>query len=284
MSMKKFLVPLSTVLFGSFMFSQTVSAHMQVEQGVVTLNKNKISKLMNPNGCEANRGVLNGRVDFKKSFAQPPAVMLGITQLDMIDGSNHRITVSATKVDKTGFTYNFLTWCDTKVWSANAQWIAIGQKSRANLVINGSFEQPALGSGWKPFKSIPGWTVGVGQIEVQHGVAGKPQHKKQLVELDANNSSAIYQDINTKAGETYRLRFHFSARPGTAAGDNKLQVLWGGTVIAILDAGAGGGNTAWKKHGYTVTANSDKTRLEFKDVGISNGLGTYIDNISVRVK
>jgi len=153
----------------------------------------------------------------------------------------------------------------------------------ADGVVNGSFETPQIG-GWHVYKTIQGWKTSSGRgIEVQHGVAGAPQDGKQLVELDSYDSSAMYQNVTTQAGKAYRLTFHFSARPGTKAGDNKLQVSWGGRVIANLDAGAGGSQTAWEKYSYAVGACENATRLEFQDVGISNSLGTYIDNVSVEM-
>ncbi len=175
-------------------------------------------------------------------------------------------------------------------WALSAEgkrekWKAISKKSIVtNLVTNGSFEQPSFDYGWKNFSSIPGWTARVGQIEVQHGIAGKPQHMEQLVELDANSSSSIYQDIDTKVGNKYVLKFYFSARPGTNFYDNKLQVLWGGRVLDTLNAGSGKNSTDWKEHMYTVVADSNKMRLEFADIGRSNGLGTYIDNVFLKLK
>lgn len=120
-------------LFGSITFSQAalaqeiLFARLVVEQGVLHINKNQYPKILNPTGCEGNRGAINQRVMFKNKFEQAPIVMLGLTQMDFLDGTNHRITVNTTAVDKTGFTYTFKTWCDTKVWSAEAQWIAIGR-------------------------------------------------------------------------------------------------------------------------------------------------------------
>ncbi|MDM8567715.1 DUF642 domain-containing protein [Candidatus Halobeggiatoa sp. HSG11] len=162
--------------------------------------------------------------------------------------------------------------------------VRLGKNSviKPNLVVNGSFEKPKLGEGWKALDSIPGWTASKGHIEVQHGVAGKPRQGKQLVELDAHNSSAIYQDIVTKVNETYKLIFHLSPRPGTTADDNKLQVMWDGNVVDTFDAGAGGKETVWKRYEYIVNASKTKTRLEFQDVGKSNGLGTYIDKVVVK--
>ncbi len=130
---KSLVNSLLAILFGTLILSQAVSAEqlfaarLVVEQGVLEMNQNKIPKLMHPKGCEANRGIINGRVKFNSRFSKAPMVMLGLTQLDFIAGANHRIKVETTKVDKAGFNYNFNTWCNTKVWSAKAQWIAIGR-------------------------------------------------------------------------------------------------------------------------------------------------------------
>jgi WD40 repeat protein/type IV secretory pathway VirB10-like protein len=153
-----------------------------------------------------------------------------------------------------------------------------------NLVVNGSFERPNLGNDWKLFTSIPGWTPSSKgeHVEVQRSIAGKAQYGKQLIELDAKKSSTIYQDIKTQIGRFYQLSFHLSPRPKTEANDNKLEIFWNGKSIGILDAGAGSNETVWKKYSCTVEAGDAKTtRLEFKDVGESNSIGTYIDNVSL---
>jgi hypothetical protein len=130
---KSLINSLLTILFGSIVLSQAVlaeeilSARLAVEQGILEINKDQYPKIINPNGCEADRGIINQKVMFKTKFEQAPIVMLGLTHIDFLDGANHRITVNTTAVDKTGFTYTFKTWCDTKVWSAKAQWIAIGR-------------------------------------------------------------------------------------------------------------------------------------------------------------
>src|SRR5215217_4814219 len=43
------------------------------------------------------------------------------------------------------------------------------------LVVNGSFEEPALGGGFSTFGAIPGWTTTFGPgIEIQNHAAGDP--------------------------------------------------------------------------------------------------------------
>jgi hypothetical protein len=146
-----------------------------------------------------------------------------------------------------------------------------------NIIINGGFEKPMI-SGWKANKNIPGWQAIRGDIEVQHRVAGAPHSGNQHVELDAYGSSSIAQVIATIPNQVYKLSFAFAARPGTRSGDNKLKVVWGGKIVATLDAG---NNSQWKMYSYQVKASGSKTRLEFHDIGHSNGLGTYIDNVSL---
>jgi hypothetical protein len=51
-----------------------------------------------------------------------------------------------------------------------------------NMLVNGSFEQPALSVGdWQVHQAIPGWvTVDGPGIELQHHAAGAPHHGNQL--------------------------------------------------------------------------------------------------------
>lgn len=153
-----------------------------------------------------------------------------------------------------------------------------------DIVVNGGFEQPAIRNGnFQQLTTIPGWALSAGTaIEVQNHAAGAPFEGNQFVELDSNASSGIYQNLATVAGATYFLQFAFSPRPGTAATDNRLEVLWGGTSLGIIEGGAGGAQTAWKTYNFALVATGATTRLDFRDRGISNSLGTYLDAVSVR--
>ncbi len=168
-----------------------------------------------------------------------------------------------------------------------------------NIVINGSFEQNAVTaqSGWDIFTTLPGWKLARGpSIELQRNVRGwAAADGQQYLELDTDidgplgsmsfsgdedASSAVYQDVATTPGEQYELRFAFSPRPGVAGND--LEVKFDDIVIDTLTAdGSSLSNTDWQYFTYTVTATSDSTRLEFGDVGPSDSLGTFIDNVSL---
>ena len=155
----------------------------------------------------------------------------------------------------------------------------------ANIVVNGSFEAPAIApNSFSLFPgSIPGWSTDFGRIEIQSGVVGAPLDGNQFVELDSVGSDArnIFQDLPTTTGVMYDLDFYFSPRPGTSAADNWLDVLIDGVSVLMAGPVAGSGNTMWTLLGTSFTATSSTTRLEFQDLGTGNSLGTYIDLVTV---
>jgi len=69
--------------------------------------------------------------------------------------------------------------------------LLLGGSAQANLVVNGSFEDPSLNYGtWSVFGAISGWTALSGSgIEVQNHAAGTPYDGANLVELDSYDNS-----------------------------------------------------------------------------------------------
>ncbi|HLO86016.1 MAG TPA: PEP-CTERM sorting domain-containing protein [Nostocaceae cyanobacterium] len=156
----------------------------------------------------------------------------------------------------------------------------------ANLVTNGSFEQPQIPSGSIVIlPSIPGWNLLPGSqgtgIEIQNNVAGSPFQGQQFVELDSNGVTGIFQDLATQVGETYRLEFAFSPRPGVR--QNILNINWGGQSLGTLStSGVALNNTNWTVFSTDLLATSPITRLSFNNFNeLSNSVGTYLDAVSV---
>lgn len=102
------------------------SSLLLIDDGEVVISNKNIPKLSNPEGCEANRGLINQVINFKKSFNTPPKVMMALSTIDFRDGTDHRITLKINNITKENFTINFNTWCDTSISNAKANWIAIG--------------------------------------------------------------------------------------------------------------------------------------------------------------
>lgn len=150
-------------------------------------------------------------------------------------------------------------------------------------ITNGGFEQPAIGAGSvQSFPSVPGWGLASGAgIEVQNQVAGTPFEGTQLVELDSDGSSAIYQDVITQPGGRYDLGLAYSPRPGVT--DNGVEAWLGGRRVASFDAaGDGLGDTLWYQVVVRVQALAASSRLELRDRGPSDSVGGYVDAVSMQ--
>ena len=186
-----------------------------------------------------------------------------------------------------------------------------------NLVLNGGFEQPVVGhpskwnifpSGYSDLEWIVEWRNDIlgeygGEsrpnsafLELHKGVNGwMPDEGEQYAELDTDwtgpdgslndepASVVIYQDIPTVTGEIYQLSFAFSPRPNTGTSDNHLKIKWGGTEVDTIGPVAGGGSMNWTVHTYNVVAPTDNTRLQFEDLGEANSLGTFLDDVQLRL-
>lgn len=187
--------------------------------------------------------------------------------------------------------------------------------SEANIIVNGSFEEPVVTNGAKwdiygPSDFIPGWQADwrgdiptiwndfqrpTPQIELQKGVSGwLAKDGNQLTELDTDwvgptgslngepASIQLWQDITTVPGSNYEIRFWTSPRPGVGLTDNITEAKWGATVLGtIAEDGSANANTVWTEYIYTVAAVDITTRLMFTDLGVANSLGGFIDKVSV---
>ena len=167
--------------------------------------------------------------------------------------------------------------------------------SAANLITNGSFEQPDIATGsFAVFANglVPGWThepaphaVSSSGLEIQDHAAGAPDPSAgdQFTELDSNGPSNIYQDVATNPGSTYRLSFLYSARPGTAADQNHFRASAGPESAEIGPLTSTSVNV-WVAHTLDFVATGTSSRIAFLDLGPeepSGGLGAYVDLVSV---
>lgn len=184
-------------------------------------------------------------------------------------------------------------------------------------IINGSFEEPddveSLVTRGNLFSSaeVPGWTVvsagdqadgsaGVALLEIQTADSLPDidaADGTQYAELDGNNSVCIYQDIETCPDQTYSITFAYS--PRTGEGVDKLLVTWNGnhygpfqsphdgpfedTVYEVTGDAAEEIGNGWRyiTINHLVPSDGATTRLEFTEVGESNGYGMLLDDVSI---
>ncbi|BCW99738.1 MAG: hypothetical protein KatS3mg024_2565 [Armatimonadota bacterium] len=166
--------------------------------------------------------------------------------------------------------------------------VASGTVTGANLIVNGSFENPQLNPNQVMLlSSIPGWSIepagSSALIEVQRvNAAGTPAADgEQYVELDSNQSSRIFQIVTTDVGQGYELSWWFSPRPGTLERDNYLGVYVDDVLVATSgpQAGLGGYQNSWTRFSYVFTATQTSTKISFADLGPSDSVGTYLDDV-----
>lgn len=151
----------------------------------------------------------------------------------------------------------------------------------ANLVQNGSFEDPVQAQGTFSINpSINGWDLVSGSgIEIRNDIAGTAFDGANYVELDSNSNSAIQQSIATVTGGHYELAFYYSPRVDQPASTNGISVLWNGNLLDEISA-IGGTTNLWIVYTFSVTGTGNDI-LSFGATGISDSLGGNIDNVSL---
>ncbi|GJM40770.1 MAG: hypothetical protein DHS20C20_10520 [Ardenticatenaceae bacterium] len=153
-------------------------------------------------------------------------------------------------------------------------------------LINSSFEDgPQISRGWRPYNSadITGWetTATDNKIEVWYtGFLGvNAPDGRYLVELNANQPSALYQDIDSVPGERLTWSFFHRGRAGTDV--MELRIGAPGATIVEEEFATG---REWVKYSglYEVPEGQTETRFEFAAVRTATGnlsVGNLLDNI-----
>jgi len=67
------------------------------------------------------------RVPFESAFARAPVVQLSVVGVDASNQDNLRLKVRAVDIDDAGFTIEAETWFNTRIWSVDVSWLAIGE-------------------------------------------------------------------------------------------------------------------------------------------------------------
>ncbi|MCA9898518.1 MAG: hypothetical protein H6654_12025 [Ardenticatenaceae bacterium] len=153
-------------------------------------------------------------------------------------------------------------------------------------IINGGFEEDDLiTSGWRPYDSsaIAGWetTASDNKIEIWYtGFLGvNAPDGRYLAELNANQPSALYQDIDSVPGERLTWSFYHRGRSGVDV--MELRIGPPGSTVVQEQFSTG---QEWVKYDglYEVPEGQTVTRFEFAAVSTANGnltVGNLLDNI-----
>ncbi|MHC8370537.1 DUF642 domain-containing protein [Pseudomonas sp. MDT1-85] len=168
-----------------------------------------------------------------------------------------------------------------------------GSATAANLLVNGSFEQPGCSDSCvldTPVEAnfITGWTTflsGAEYFKVSGSIPGTAAEGAVIVDL-ANyvygNGGGIQQNFATVAGAKYRLTFSAgNARYAGRSGDGVVQVKVAGQAVTFNTPTATGVFIEWSTITYDFTATTAQTTLAFSNEQNPNANFAFIDNVIV---
>ncbi len=156
--------------------------------------------------------------------------------------------------------------------------LAAGPATAATLVSFANFDDIDLGGSpaYTIIGSADGWTSATNGIEIQaNNVAGNAHSQPNLVELDTTVNSSMYYTLG--AGH-YSVSYYYSPRPNQAADTNGITLAIGSTALDSV-TGAGAGDTVWQLR--TVDFVTTGGALTFSAIGNSDGVGGYLDDITI---
>jgi len=154
---------------------------------------------------------------------------------------------------------------------------------RANLLTNGSFEQPgnfaaaryvSLGD---PF--ITGWTVTQGEVEYVGGF-WKAAEGQYSLDMNGTRAGTIAQTVATTPGQSYTLSFALAGNP-SVAGEKRLRVSAAGQLQDFTffnNAATTGASMGWQVRTWSFTAGGSMTTISFESLTFG-AAGAVLDNV-----
>ncbi len=100
---------------------KSLSASLQI--GVLTEGWNLASP---PADTTEDARVFRFTVFFAAPFDAPPVVHLGLTGFDFDQRDSNRLSLRATEISPTGFVVEVSTWRETRIYSVEFSWLALG--------------------------------------------------------------------------------------------------------------------------------------------------------------
>ena len=158
--------------------------------------------------------------------------------------------------------------------------------SAPNVLLNGCFTDPALGTSAKYSGNytgvsagqtgIPDWTVGGGGVQAVGTFWPKSPGCPGSLWLADDSPGFVSQAVPTTPGDQYLLRWE-GGGTGETESPNPLHVLWGGVTVAVQKTPT----TSWEPDQVIVTATKASTTLEFSASMSGGGDGPTIGSASL---
>ena len=156
-------------------------------------------------------------------------------------------------------------------------------------VVNGGFEDVGSGTGpnFDP-QDVEGFSVFNFADDVEPRVIQVNQFQadetpiegENYLSINSDNSliDQVFQDIETTPGQTYYVTFDYRTDPDSSADPDQLRVRWNDAWAATFV-----GTSEWQSVGILLDADSDLTRLTFREAGedSGDGAGVHIDDLQI---
>ena len=147
-------------------------------------------------------------------------------------------------------------------------------------VENGSFEDNA--SGTVAQDDLPGWSVVADasneSVEILDGSASDGTRFLNL-DRSGDRSDILFTNVATESGGVYFISFDMRSESGDVSTDEEIRVRWNDQWAGTYRA-----DSDWQNYGITVRADSDSTRLVFREAGdgfTGDGSGPLLDNVRI---
>jgi hypothetical protein len=148
-----------------------------------------------------------------------------------------------------------------------------------NIVANGGFEDPAIGSSFveynAPTNAISNWVVTNGSVDLVRSPY-TVNEGLQALDLSGTSLGTISQALTTAVGQTYDLIFYFSNNNFSGAGTYSGKVSVGGlnTIFSHVEG------TPWTQFKGTFVGTGNDT-LTFESLTNQNNGGVFLDSVNV---
>lgn len=171
--------------------------------------------------------------------------------------------------------------CAVAVLAAGAAFMALSPANAANLISDGDFATPSVGSGWGFFSngSVGQWLNTNGDVlEVGNSATyGLPCFSAgvcQNLEVNANTFDTVSQTVTgLTVGQSYDLSWAYGGRTG--GGPQALNVSFGNTLLTQNSGSIG----VWTLTTFRVLATSSSETLTFAALNLG-GLPSYGNEIT----
>jgi len=165
----------------------------------------------------------------------------------------------------------------------------------ANLLVNGSFEQPGT-SCFSATTTLPGWNVVSGNIDIDTGTSrcsgiSAADGNFFIDLLGSSYPGTIEQSFETTAGSAYMVSFWFGGNPQWQylpyANDGPIKsmnALIDGDIAAtysIDTAGMSAYDAGWLLYSFEFVASSATTTLGFQSLNTGGVFGSFLDGVTV---